>query len=145
MKKDEMELLIGELMGESACDVNLWLTLFVEYGSAMDEERRKRYVRVLQGKFSPEDRRLLFGDIAIPGLYSDEIAFLKGIDRTERGLDELYKYLRLNVNCFSGWRMAFSDFESFLTEEVKEAMIGYLKRNVPMMVLEVELPQIFPE
>lgn len=143
--KHEMDLLIGELMSESSCDIDLWQTLFVEYGSIMDENKRAQCLRILQGLFEPEDRRHIFAEILIPGLYEDEEAYLKSIERTECGFDELYKYLRLNVNCFLGWRMVFSDFESFLTEEVKKAMIGYLKRNVPMMVLEVELPQIFPE
>ena len=143
--KDEMDLLIGELMGESAWDINLWHTLFLEYGSIIDEKRREQCLRVIKGMFGPEDRRLLFGEIAIPGLYADEEDYLKGIERTERGLYELYKYLRLNVNCFSGWRMLFFEFKVFLTQELEKDMVGYLKRNVPEMELKTELPGIFDE
>ncbi len=139
-----MELLIGELMGRSVCDVELWKKLFVEYGAVMDEKRREQYLHILRGTFDPESRRLLFDEL-IPDLYSDEEAYLQGIERTERGLDELYKYLRLNVNCFYGWRMLFFEFGKFLTREMEGNMVAYLKRNVPIMVLEVELPEIFAE
>lgn len=60
MKKDKMELLFGELMGKSVCDVELWKKLFAEYDAVMDEKRKEQYLRVLRGTFDPESRRLLF-------------------------------------------------------------------------------------
>lgn len=140
-----MERLFAKLMREPARNISLWNTLFEKYGNLLDATKREQCLQRIQATFEPEDRRLLFDEILIPDLYSDENAYLMGIARTDCGFQELCSYLRLNVNCFPGWRMLFFEFTTFLTPELEEELVAYLKQNVSMMVLEMELPEIFPK